>query len=199
MLRSLLHRVVAHPTLYDLSQRLAGGEHVAQCLATQIETHRSEVQRVADIGGGTGLFRKLWPAEIEYICGELDSEKLHAYHERFASDYALCMDGATAIAPNTCDAVMNVFVLHHVPEKAIQEFVAGCVNALRPGGILVVAEPLWMPTRLAARALWSVDRGSYPRTREELHAILSEHIPIISEYETSVFHKYWLAIGQKPQ
>ena len=197
MLRAALHRLVAHPRIYEGSQRIAGGEHVRRCIAERLKAYRDPVRVVADIGGGTGLFRNLWPDDVAYVCGELDHDKLRRFRARFHTDTAVCMDGASGIAPESCDAVCAIFVLHHVPDHAIDGFVAGCVRALRPGGVLVVAEPLWAPRRLAGRALWWVDRGSHPRTRAALRSIVSAHIPIVDEHETSVFHAYWIAIARK--
>ena len=197
MLRAILHRAVAHPAIYDFTQRIAGGGHVADCLRDHIGTRKDSAKVVADIGGGTGLFRHLWPNAKTYICGELDAAKLGAYHQRFTNDHAVCMDGAMALAPESCDAIMIVFVLHHVPDEAVNGFLEGCVKALRPGGALFIADPVWAPRRIAGRMLWSVDRGSHPRTPDTLRDLVSAHISITNERSTSVYHEYWIATGEK--
>jgi hypothetical protein len=59
---------------------------------------------------------------------------------------------------------------------------------------LVFVDPL-RTGRLASRALWSIDRGSHPRTYEELLGRLTSHFASLQTEELTLLHRYIVFVG----
>ena len=60
---------------------------------------------------------------------------------------------------------------------------------------IVINDPLAHPS-LASRALWRLDQGSYPRTHEQLQAIVGRHLDIVDRQRFGRFHQYLLLVTQ---
>jgi ubiquinone/menaquinone biosynthesis C-methylase UbiE len=82
---SLLHKVVSIPTIYDLSQKLAGGD-VARAVLKKEFSILPKAGSALDVGGGTGLMRPLLPANWEYTCLDNDPQKLSGFRKKFPSE-----------------------------------------------------------------------------------------------------------------
>ena len=193
----LLHRIVAIPRIYDFTQRIVGGKKVVDHLAERLLSYHDQVAYVADIGGGTGLFRSVWPRETNYLCVDIDPAKVYGFRDKHPEGWTASMDGATALATESCDAIMIVFVTHHLPDDVVQPFLAECVRALKRGGILVLCDPLWSPRNLPGRCLWAVDRGSHPRTGETLSKLLRNESLEPEVTQLSILHDYWIGIATR--
>lgn len=192
-----IHRIVSNPRIYDWSQWLAGGERIVDLVADRCKPFHDSARTVIDVGGGTGLFRRVWPDSVTYICTEIDAAKIRAFRKKYPADSAAMMNGTTSISSESCDVVMINFVLHHLPDAMLDSFLNDCMRVLRRGGVMIIAEPVWAQENLMGQLLWSVDRGSHPRTAEMLEERLfavgihenASHIDVIHSYSVFVLRK----------
>lgn len=201
MLTRILHKIVAHPRIYDWVQMLAGAELLRRRLAViVVQRCHSSPGIVLDLGGGTGLYRGLWPSAGHYVCLDLDMAKLRGFREKRSGDPALCAD-ATRVPFNTgsVDVVVCTSLSHHLSDEHLEQMVSESARILRAGGTFVFIDPVWAPSRPIGRLIWKYDRGSHPRRPGHLHAVISNHLRVVHEERYAIYHEYLLCVGTKPQ
>jgi 2-polyprenyl-3-methyl-5-hydroxy-6-metoxy-1,4-benzoquinol methylase len=94
--------------------------------------------RVLDVGAGKGVFKKYAPG-CEYIGLEFSEGAQRYANERGVTIERKSIEDFSAERPNSMDAVCSFQVLEHVSRP--DSFLRACVEALRPGGRLVVSVP----------------------------------------------------------
>jgi ubiquinone/menaquinone biosynthesis C-methylase UbiE len=196
MLTGFLHRLVAQPMVYDLCQQAVGVAYVRKRLAKRIAPYKS-ARMVLDIGGGTGSVRALWSEASRYVCLDIDPLKLEGYRAKNPGALALIADATNLpVTDQSVDAVLCTCVAHHLLDSELDRMLAESARALKPNGRLILLDPVWAPARLPGRVLWKYDRGSHPRTPEQLRQAIGAHFDI-SQWETfAVLHRYILAVSQ---
>lgn len=197
MLTNVLHRIVQNPWIYERVQFLAGAEHIRRRLAAQIAP-LSAATSTLDLGGGTGLYRSLWPCACHYVCLDTDMVKLRGFSNKQPGGIALCADATQVpIRSRSVDVVMCMAVSHHLTDKLLEQLINESVRVLKDGGAFIFVDAVWEPSKLAGRLLWKYDRGSYPRTAEYLRSVISNHYRFIHNEQYSVYHEYLLCVGVK--
>jgi SAM-dependent methyltransferase len=171
---SLIHKIVAVPWIYDLSQWLAGA-------STSRKVFREEFAAlpatgcVLDVGGGTGLSRPLLPLGWKYFCLDPDSQKLEGFRAKFPNDEAVQASACEVpLNDESFDLCIMIAVSHHLTDKELRLALSEIKRLLRPGGKFMLMDAVWNPLNLRSRVLWSLDRGSYPKTRIALAGQLAE-------------------------
>jgi SAM-dependent methyltransferase len=194
-LAPFIHRLVSRPNVYNLVQRLVGASVVSTHLKEHIAT-LGPTGVVLDLGGGTGLYRELWPTEWRYICLDSDPEKLHGFVRRNPGDNMLLADvSAVPLPDHSLDAVLCTFVSHHLSDGVLEAFVDESARVLRPGGALIFVDAVWRPERIVSRLLWRYDRGAYPRTKDRLLTAISASFEIATVELFAVLHEYLLCVA----
>lgn len=197
MVTRLAHALAARPAVYNAIQRAAGVETVLR----QVRAVTAAIPapgRAVDIGGGTGMLRNVWPAATRYVNVEPDPAKLTGFRRADSAGWAIQGDGTRLpVQPAACDAVTIQFVLHHLDNDALGAMLSECARILKPGGRLIVVEPLWEPRRLAGRLLWRYDRGRHPRDAETIRAALAAVGPIDMWRTFAIYHAYVIAVARR--
>lgn len=194
---SILHRIVAVPAIYNLCQFIAGAHFVQRHLRAAIEP-LTGINRVLDLGGGTGLQRGLWRKECLYICLDNDQVKLQGFRAHNPSENAVLGDATqTPIRSGSMDIVLCACVSHHIEDESLSRFISEAMRVLKEDGHLVFVDALWRRSRGISRVLWKYDRGSHPRTATTLRQVLSRHGTIESAKRFAVLHDYLLCIVSK--
>lgn len=150
--------------------------------------------KVLEVGCGKGAFRSALPWSVSYTGLEFNDA---AVGKARAAGLDVCKQPVAAhAAANACkyDVVCSFQVLEHVPEP--KEFVHACVQALAPGGKLILAvpaddsflaiapnSPLNMPPHHVLR--WSDRALANLAWREGLAVVDLWHEPVAS------FHREW--------
>lgn len=193
---SLIHRLVAIPAVYDLSQRLAGVKTCWQMLGRSLRGLPPGA-RVLDIGAGTGLAKKLFPAACVYTACEPDPEKREGLL-KVCPPEAIMQAPATAIpvADSSFDACLLCFVAHHLSDDELRAALLEIGRVLAPQGTLFLLDPLWEPSRLRSRVLWALDRGSHPRTLPRIREFVDRCFTVQEEIQWHVHHRYALLACQ---
>ena len=188
------HKIAAHPWVYDRIQLLAGREEVLKRMLRQTVALRPDT--VVDVGGGTGTGRRLWPSGCRYVCLDIEMPKLHGFRSKDPHGLAVISDAThMSIATGSADVVMCVGVMHHLTDTMIDLVIEDSLRILRVGGQLILLDAVLNRQRWAGRILWRLDRGSYPRTDEELRKKLESKFKIIHWEKFAVYHEYIFGIG----
>jgi len=191
-MKRLLHKIVAVPVVYDLCMRIVGAGVSSKIFFEEFASLPSQ-GRVLDVGGGTGLLRANFPNAWKYCCLDLDPQKLQGFRVKFPHDEAVEASGCNIPLPDiSFDLAIMVAVSHHLPNMDLQSSLKEIKRVLRPQGRFVLMDAVWNPTNIRGKFLWSVDRGSYPKTEEALESHLSEFFTIERKRSWKVHHEYAL-------
>lgn len=192
--RRWLEPLVHSPVLYDAIQLIAGDRRFNARLAPHLRSV-ARGARLVDLGGGTGLVRD---SAARYVCLDLDPQKLRRFRAKAPRGLAVAADAtACPFGDHTVDAVLCAKVVHHLDERQLGALVAEAARILKPGGVLIVADAV-RSTRVIPRALWALDRGSFPRSAVEIRRALDERFDVegTDAFRLGLFHDVFLCWGR---
>ena len=191
-----LHKIAAQPWVYDLIQRAAGQRKCIELVRKTVAT--LPAQTVVDVGGGTGNFREVWPANCRYVCLDLEMPKLLSFRAKVPDGLAVLSDGSRmSLASGSADVVTCIAVTHHLSGALLDRVMDEAFRVLRAGGRIVLFDPVVNRERWIGQMLWRLDRGAYPRTAEELREKLERRFRVTHWERFAVYHEYALGIGTK--
>jgi len=197
MLTELLHRLAAHPWIYDRIQTLVGHDRVLERLIQEIAPLSPNV--VVDIGGGTGTARNLFATDCRYLCLDLEMPKLLGFRSAAPSGLAVLGDATSMPIIDGCaDMVICKSLTHHLTDLKLDQVFEESRRVLRAGGHLILFDAVLNHKRLAGRMLWRLDRGSYPRPEDELREKLESRFRVVHWENFAIYHEYILGIGVRP-
>ena len=188
----LLHRLAAHPLVYDWIQRGAGyaevSGRVAQCLPTETPA------TVLDVGAGTGNLRRAVPGGATYIWLDNDPVKLDGFLAKGSRSFAMLADAPhLAVRDGGVDYVVCVDVAHHLTDDQLAGMMGEFARIVRRQVIFVDA--LNRPESAVSRVLWGLDRGSHPRTDAALLTALGRTLRVERVERFTIFHTYLLCVA----
>jgi SAM-dependent methyltransferase len=188
-------RLIDSPRVYDLIQAAAGARQVRNRVRAHVRGFSG--MRVLDVGAGTGAYVAAVPDPGEYVAVDLDRDKLARLRKKWPNVTTLVGDATRLDFPRgSFDHALCIFLAHHLDEAELIRLSAGLRAVLTSS--LVLIDPLRAERRLRSRILWSIDRGSYPRSAEELLSVLEKDFVIEHEERFHVHHSYLLCVA-KPQ
>jgi ubiquinone/menaquinone biosynthesis C-methylase UbiE len=189
--KSLSERIVGNAVLYDVVQRAAGMERLRRRLSPVLGD--LDGGTLLDVGSGTGAFYDLLPERVKYVALDVDVRKLERLRVKH-EDVEWVVGSATALPfeSRSFDYVLCTNVAHHLSDPDFERMVAelGRVTSRQ----LVFVDPLRVD-RVASRVLWSIDRGSYPRSHEQLVERLSSRFAPKYVEAFTILHRYLLFVG----
>ncbi len=197
MILRALHRVASLGPVYDLIQTICGAKFARRHFRRVLETYPG-YQTVLDIGGGTGRIRSQLSADCTYYCIDNEEPKLVQLRKVNKGALAILGDATnTPVAGASMDLVLCVAMSHHLSDSELELALREITRTLRPGGRLMFLDALWSRRWLPGRILWSLDRGSNPRSKEALLSILTKNVRIIRQEEFRLVHEYLLLLASK--
>jgi len=197
MFTRLLHWIVARPFVYDLAQKAVGVSAVRRRVAEQA-AKLSDAKLVLDIGGGTGAVAAMWPATTKYICLDIDPLKLEGFLARNSQGIALQADATRLpIADDSVDVVLCNSVTHHLTDDLLRRMIAEAARVLSSQGKLVLTDAIWNEDRRVGKLIWKYDRGSFPRSAENLRAVIASHLTIERWDHFAVWHEYVICVARR--
>jgi SAM-dependent methyltransferase len=193
----LLHKLAANPFIYDAIQEAVGASIVRNNIKKQIDTHLKKqfCPKVLDLGGGTGLARKLFPADSKYISIDLDIQKLEGFQNKAVDGMALL--GTITECPiksQSIDLMLCCAVFHHLSNDLLPFVMQESMRVLKHDGTFIILDPVFAPQNLPGRILWSLDRGSYPRKLDVLLSTLDQYAQVMHWESFKILHRYFLCI-----
>jgi ubiquinone/menaquinone biosynthesis C-methylase UbiE len=188
---SLVERLLGSPALYDPVQRAAGLEKLRRRLWPVLS--QLEPGTLLDVGAGTGSFYGLVPPHVKYVPLDVDRRKLDRLREKHR-DVVGVVASATALPFDDAsfDYTLCTNVAHHLSDADLELLMAELARVTRRQ--LVFVDSLRVSS-LASRVLWSIDRGSYPRSYEGLVAKLTSRFASQQLETFTVLHTYVLFVG----
>ena len=199
--RSVLERIVSHPTINEFQTRLFGRSRL-EAIMNPVAAHTfadTPEGTVVDIGGGTARSRAMWPAEWTYYSIDPDARVLEVEAtdkpiERLVGDAA-----ALPLPDNSADVVLMQCVSHHLDDSIWPISLREAKRVLKPEGSLIFVDGLWTNHRWISRAFWKLDAGHYPRTSEQLESAITGQFSIVDiERFTLVHHSILLTASPLP-
>lgn len=145
--------------------------------------------RVLDVGGGTGSLKAQLTPGVRHTCIDLDWPKLEGYVRKFADARPIQGDAtALPVRGGAVDGVTLALVTHHLTDAQLSSVLDEIARVLMPAGVLVVYDAVWAPRRPVGRLLWRYDRGSHPRTVDQLTLALRQNFAIVDQQRFAVLH-----------
>jgi SAM-dependent methyltransferase len=193
--RRILHALAGHPRVYDLVQRMAGERRLLERLEPLLSRFPGTT-RILDLGGGTGRLHSI-TGSARYICLDSDPQKLNGF-ERRRGAFAVLGDAAKCpFASGSVDVIVCARVSHHLSDQQLGETLAEIARVLRTDGTLVFADAL-RSSRCSSRWLWSLDRGSNPRTAADIEAAIARHFEIEGTQALAIpfLHEFVICIAR---
>lgn len=198
MLVELAQRAASVGWVYDLSQNLAGAHLVRRRLRRHLATVCKSPHRILDIGGGTGTLQALAPFGCRYFCLDIETPKLQRYVQVNPSPNPLLADATRMpVRTGSIDLVTWVFVAHHLTDEMLAAALDETGRVLKDGGRILFLDPVFSARRWPGRLLWKLDRGSHPRSEEDLRSVLHSRFQMEQWARFTIFHRYLLGIGRK--
>ena len=181
MVTRLAHRVAAHPAVYDAIQRTVGTPRTRELLRENLAS--ADGKTVLDVGAGTGRFRDTLPPRAKYIWLDNDPEKLAGFKAKRPDDETVLADATDLpLEDKSVDYAVCVAVAHHLPDAALPRLVGELARVTRER--LLFMDPVRSDGAIP-RLLWRFDRGTHPRSADELVAALGER------FEVANVERYW--------
>ena len=193
MLRRVLSAIASSPALYDAVQWLFGNRQLQARLAVPLARLPPGAWLI-DVGGGTG---RLSEANTEYVCLDLDPEKLRRFRRHAPRGRAVVGDATHCpLLTQSVDAALCAKVTHHLDDQQLIAMFAELARILRPAGTLILADAV-QSTRWGARLLWQVDRGAHPRGESAIERALRSAFVVTSaeRFRIGPFHDFVLYIA----
>src|SRR5581483_9369556 len=199
MVKNLLHALLSLPVMYDWMQRGFGLHKKKELLRTLLAFDKRP-GTVVDVGGGTGLYKDLWPPQLSYVCLDSDMEKLRGFRAKYPRGWTVCGDaGQMCLPSDSVDTVFCSSMSHHVPEgPALERLIQEMTRVIKPGGVLCFLDAVWIPESRLNRLLWSIDRGEHPHTARALQDLIGRYARIETTRTFSIYYDYVLLIARKP-
>ncbi len=188
-MRSLIHCAVSDGRVYDLVQSLLGRSLAAGRLRRCVE--RTAGASVLDLGAGTGHVRELVPASAKYLALDCDLQKVSRFRAKYPLAPAVLSDATRlCIKDKSVDYATCVAVAHHLSDLELQLLFSETARVVRER--LIFLEALRCDASWISRLLWKYDRGSYPRTVDELRSALERWFKIENSEVYAIHHQYLL-------
>ncbi len=191
MVLDLLHRIAANPGVYDWIQHSVGCDQVFR----RVQKHfiSAPARTVLEVGAGTGLLRPYLPSTTKYIWLDCDPVKLAGFRRRNHSDDAVLGDATRICIGNAAVRdVLCVSVTHHIPDEMAARMFSELARVASER--LIFLDPVLSST-LTGKALWSLDRGSFPRRPERLRELIGVDFDIAFQEEFEVMHRYLCCVA----
>jgi ubiquinone/menaquinone biosynthesis C-methylase UbiE len=189
MLREIAGKIVSNPRIYDVVQRLAGRDRMYRHLAPLFA--ETSGKTVLDVGGGTGELRRIIPPSATYVWLDNDAQKLSGLRNKFRGIRALLGNAdQIALRDKSIDIGVCIAVSHHLTNPELSNTFRELARVCRLR--LIFMDPIRDETSAFRRLLWSYDRGSFPRSSEELRSQIQQHFKIEFEEHYSIYHRYWI-------
>jgi len=150
--------------------------------------------RVLDVGGGTGLYRRLFSPSTRYLWLDIDPKKLVRLRRAHPDAYAVLGDATRlCFTDRSVDLGLCVALSHHLSERQLPCLFRELARVVCDR--LVFLDAVECGSSWISRLLWWLDDGAFPRRAEVLLAAIGAHFAIEHVEEYRVYHRYVLCIA----
>jgi ubiquinone/menaquinone biosynthesis C-methylase UbiE len=193
VLKRVLHELVARPQVYDVWQKFTGSIQVIGALKDLFPTAFDRT--VLELGAGTGNNVAALSASGKYVWYDNDPQKLSGFRAKYPAQPAVLGDATQlSFGDRSIDTVLCVCVSHHLSPEELKSMFQETARVCKAVFLFVdiVTDPKsWLRTTLL-----KYDRGQYPRSREELRAMMLRNFDVEECAEISALYRYVIYRGR---
>src|SRR3954447_10022397 len=121
MLTSVLHKIVAHPLVYDAVQEFFGRAEGHRQMRPFFEETAGSL--VLEVGAGTGDWAQVLPPTARYLWYANDPEKLSGFRNKKNFRLAVLAEAANiCLKDKSIDYALCVAVSHHLTNEELDNF-----------------------------------------------------------------------------
>jgi SAM-dependent methyltransferase len=181
------------PRVYDLLQVVAMRHVTSRRLEDVLSAAAG--QTVLDVGAGTGSLARVLPPDATYWALDNDPSKLERLVQKIPDARCLLRSAIeTGLDDAAADWTAFVTVAHHLDDGQLAQAIAEVARVTRHR--MVFVDPLWTGKLGVHRLAWRYDRGSHPRSMEELVDALRVHFELERVAHYRAIHDYFLCVGR---
>jgi len=193
MLREILGTVVANPMVYDAVQKMAGREENYRRLKPLLARAKGEL--LLEAGAGTGEIIRILDPSTRYLWLDNDVQKLSGFRKKNQGHLAVLGDGTRIPLADRCvHSVLTLAVTHHLLDHELDLFLAEMARVCTHQ--LVFLDGLEDRSSIVSNLMWRYDRGSHPRTEENLLSKIRQHFELDMVERYKIYHQYLLCTGK---
>lgn len=165
MLTKLVHRLLSIPLIFDLQEIICNDYDSVR--KEFIKYLSKDGLKILDVGCSTGISAKsIVDMERQSYTGiELVPEYAALAAKRNPKGKVLVMDATKMNFPaRSFDVALFLAVWHHMSDQMVRDSLNNAKGVLKPGGMVLVAEPIFTPGHWYSTMMLKRDRGDYIRS-----------------------------------
>lgn len=192
-----LTKLLEIPFIYDFFQFILGLPIMDSVLKKEVDkVNVADSSFILDLGGGTGLHKRLFQNNQKYVCIDLNFNKIRRSIAHYKSEFSAVADGLKIpFKDRTFDFILLTAVTHHLPDELLPLLFGEIQRVIKEGGNLLLYDPVISPTNLIGKTLYKLDLGKYPRSKDQLFDYLSRFFSPIYHREMTIYHSYLIFRG----
>lgn len=186
-----LHRALEQPLVFELQQRLFNNYSAVAVEFAEQFARRG--QRILDVGCSTGTCAGQIVDMVgnEYVGIDANPRYVETAARRFPKGRFVAADARkTALPAASFDLVMFIGVMHHMDDELVRGCLAEMRRVAKPGGHVIVAEPVFTPGRWLSNLLLSMDRGEHIRDEAGYRGLFTGYRVERQRYFNFSFHRF---------
>ncbi|MBA3656220.1 MAG: class I SAM-dependent methyltransferase [Gemmatimonadaceae bacterium] len=149
---------------------------------------------VIDVGAGTGGYAALVPLSAPYVGVDFDARKLQQLRLNIPGRAVVQADATCLpVAGKSFDCGIAIALAHHLDDAGLELMLSEMSRILT--GRMIFLDPVWNPRSLRGRALWSIDRGAFPRPAEVLLDQIAGRFDVQSVERYAIHHHYLICVA----
>lgn len=192
-----LYKLLENPKIFDLSAKVLSfnNKRIDKYLPELVKPQSAS--RILDVGCGTGRYADAF--HCEYFGVDPNEEYIKYAKSHHQGNFSI-MDGEDLEFPdNTFDFVLNISVLHHLPDNLVVKMIAGMKRVCKKGGKIFVIEAVYpRKINLWGYLAFKFDRGRHQRTFEQLRDFLCKYgFEVITDDLGKAFTGRWAVFSYK--
>lgn len=185
----ILYKMLENPKVYDLVQKLLGGDRVYRALKEVMGAQLKNISysNVLDVGCGTGLFRDCFSSEYTGI--DINQEYIKKAGTKRGGVYLVADATRLPFETETFDLVFTLGVLHHLDVQNRGNMLKEMWRVCKAGGHILIMDGLVPSNRLnvIGYVLAKLDRGRYKMRTERFKEMIEDSF---SKKQTSYYESY---------
>ena len=138
---------------------------------------------------------RILPPAATYIWLDSDVKKLEGLQRKMERARGVLADATRiGLKAKSVDITVCIGVAHHLTGDQLDAVLRELARICRVK--LIFLDAIRDETSVLSKFLWKYDRGSSPRTADELRRQIEGQFVIQTEAYKSVYHRYWLCVAR---
>jgi ubiquinone/menaquinone biosynthesis C-methylase UbiE len=170
----ILYKMLEDPKVYDLSQKLLGGDRVFRTIKEAIAVHLSGISynNVLDVGCGTGLFMDCFKGKYTGI--DINQEYIRRAEAKGKGVFLVADATVLPFVSETFDLIFTLGLLHHLDTQDRKKMLDEMKRICKTDGYIFIMDGLVPSNRLnvIGYILAKLDRGRFKMKIKEFKEMI---------------------------